>query len=295
MPSAILINQDITPPHAYNQTSVLQLIYKCLSPNDIVRLMAGDELIVVIPVLDHTKSLDHALRVHHSYTRAFENFIYNTLRRLHPGNRTCVVADLIRNCYTLLHEDSPFIKFACRLKNYPEQEHFEREVVDTRAIDMYWQQGAGINLAVCRYSMQRLVMMEFQHVGCLEVYGKVRPDSFLSDRNNFSNNVQDVLKLVGPLVDQLSLFDGCRFSSVEILRKYYRAVSTANQREKSYKQMKFTTSLEKVIPMQMMEANETTNDPENLLSLIRLELIDENIERFVGLVEHAYRTSIERE
>jgi hypothetical protein len=44
----------------------------------------------------------------------------------------------------------------------------------------------------------------------------------------------------------------------------------------------------------MMEANETTNDPENLLFLIRLELIDENFDRFVGLVEQAYQTSIER-
>jgi hypothetical protein len=52
-------------------------------------------------------------------------------------------------------------------------------------------------------------MMEFQHAGCLEVYGKVFPDLFLSNRINFSNNVWDVSKFVGPLADQLSLCDSC--------------------------------------------------------------------------------------
>ncbi len=87
----------------------------------------------------------------------------NTLRWLHRGNRTYVVTDSICNSHTLLREDSPFVEFACCIKNYPKQEHFEWEVVDTRAINMYWQQGAGINLAVCRYLTQHLVMMEFQH------------------------------------------------------------------------------------------------------------------------------------
>jgi hypothetical protein len=123
-PSAMLINQDITPPHAYNWTSILQPIYKHLSPDDIVQLMAGDELIVVTPVFDHTKSLDHSLRVHHSYTRALENVIINTLRWLHPGNRTYVVLYSIHNSHTLLCEDSPFVKFACRVKKYSEREHF---------------------------------------------------------------------------------------------------------------------------------------------------------------------------
>jgi hypothetical protein len=117
MPSTMLINQDITPPQAYNRISILKPIYKCLSPNNIIGLIAGDELIVVIPVFDHTKSLDHALRVHHSYTWAFENAINNTHRRLHPGNRTCVVADSIRNGHMLLREDSLVVEFAGCVKN----------------------------------------------------------------------------------------------------------------------------------------------------------------------------------
>jgi hypothetical protein len=71
-PSAMVINQDIIPPHAYYQISVLQPIYKRLSPDNIIQLMAGDELIVVIPVFDHTKSPDHALHVCHSYIHAHQ-------------------------------------------------------------------------------------------------------------------------------------------------------------------------------------------------------------------------------
>ena len=118
-PSAMLVNQDNTHSHTFNRTSILQPIYKHLSLDNIVQSMTGDKLIVVIPVFDHTKSLDHALRVHCSYTQAFENVVNNTLRWLHPGNQICVVADSIHNSYTLLREDSPFVEFACHLKNYP--------------------------------------------------------------------------------------------------------------------------------------------------------------------------------
>jgi hypothetical protein len=84
-PTKMLINQDINPPHMYNWMSILQLIYKHHPPKDIVRLMAGDKLIVVIPVFGKTKSPDHAVHVHCSYTQVFENIINDTLRWLHPG------------------------------------------------------------------------------------------------------------------------------------------------------------------------------------------------------------------
>ena len=48
-PTAMLINQDVTPPHAHHRPSVLQPIYKRLAPDQIVRLKAGDEVIVVVP------------------------------------------------------------------------------------------------------------------------------------------------------------------------------------------------------------------------------------------------------
>jgi hypothetical protein len=74
---------------------------------------------------------------------------------------------------------------------------------------MYWQQGAGINLSVCSYSMQHLVMMEFCHVGYLEIYGRVQYDAFLSKNVGFNNNTHDVSKFEAPLFEQLSLFHSC--------------------------------------------------------------------------------------
>ncbi len=46
-----MYGQAIVPPHAYNWASVLQPIYKCLPPDDVGRLKAGDELIVVVPAV----------------------------------------------------------------------------------------------------------------------------------------------------------------------------------------------------------------------------------------------------
>jgi len=48
---SILIDQDFVPGHSHHRTSVLQPVYKRLPPEDIVRLKAGDELIVVVPAI----------------------------------------------------------------------------------------------------------------------------------------------------------------------------------------------------------------------------------------------------
>ena len=81
--------------------------------------------------------------------------------------------------------------------------------MDHRAVDMYWEQGAGINLSLCSYSMQRSVMMEFCHVGYLETYRRMKYNSFLSENVGFDNNTRDVLKFDALLLEQLSLFHGC--------------------------------------------------------------------------------------
>ncbi len=50
--------------------------------------------------------------------RAFKKGVNNTLQRLYPGNQTLVVAQSICNRHMLLREDSPFLKFTCRVHNY---------------------------------------------------------------------------------------------------------------------------------------------------------------------------------
>jgi hypothetical protein len=106
---------------------------------------------------------------------------------------------------------------------------------------MFWQQGAGINLYVCGYSTQQSVLLELRYVAYLEVYLKTLPDAFISERIQFNNSVRDTTKLVAPFLKHLSLFDGCGFGSVEVLWKYYRTVTTSNQRERSRQQLKAAT------------------------------------------------------
>lgn len=47
----MLINRDVVSLHLTPRTSVIQPVYQRLLPVDIVRLMAGDKIIVVIPIL----------------------------------------------------------------------------------------------------------------------------------------------------------------------------------------------------------------------------------------------------
>ncbi len=173
--SAMLINQDVSPPHAYHRPSILQPIYKHLPPKDIVCLKAGDKIIVVIPVFAvNRKVADNIACILTSYMRAFERGVNNTLRCLHPGNHTSLVSDIVRESHTLLRKGRAFLEYSCHVRNFAEQEYLKRELLDHRAVKMYWQQGAGIILSLCGYSMQRLVMMEFCHIGYLEIYGRIK-------------------------------------------------------------------------------------------------------------------------
>ncbi len=144
-----------------------------------------------------------------SYTRAFEQVVDNTLQQLHPSNCTSLVSDIVHDSHMLLREGRAFLEYSCCVHNFVEQEYLERELLDHRVVDIYWQQGAGLNLSLCSYSMQRLMMMEFCHVDYLEIYGRIKYNSFLSKNVGFNNNTRDVTKFDAPLVEQLSLFCGC--------------------------------------------------------------------------------------
>jgi hypothetical protein len=131
------------------------------------------------------------------------------------------------------------MEFACRVTNYPECENFEREVTDVRVLDMFWQQGAGIYVGVCGYStLQQLVLLQLQYVAYLGINRKTYPDNFTNNVITFNNNIQDSAKLVAPFLEQLSLFDGCRFSTMELLWKYYQALHTLRKHERSQQQQR---------------------------------------------------------
>ena len=144
---------------------------------------------------------------------------------MRPNERVLFVPQVIQDHHEFRRDGEIFVEYPVRVRNYAEQERFEREHAD-----MYWRQGAGVNLVVCGYTTQVSVLLELRHVAHLQVYMKTSADSFLSHRIGFLNNARDSSKLVRPFLEQLSLFDGCRFGMLEILWKYYRLIKTSNQR-----------------------------------------------------------------
>ncbi len=75
---AMLINQGIVPCHQSYCTSVLQKIYKCLPPKDIVRLLPGKELIVVTPSIG-PKTPPDVSKILIQYTNKFKRVINKSL------------------------------------------------------------------------------------------------------------------------------------------------------------------------------------------------------------------------
>jgi hypothetical protein len=122
---------------------------------------------------------------------------------------------------------------------------------------------------------------------------KTSADSFLSHRVGFSNNARDSSKLVRPFLEQLLLFEGCCFGTLEILWKYYRSIKTLNQRRHRSNQLQADSIRASTARTDTVYAN--GDDPEHFMSVIRLELSAENVDAFVSIVGEAYKTSFERQ
>jgi hypothetical protein len=181
-----------------------------------------------IPAL--TKKTDKdVLLVLCKYYLLFQRIIGKSNRRINPEDRDWHVTQVIANVHKFRQDGIIYVEYAVRVRNYAEREHFERDHFDSRIVDTYWRQGAVINVVVCGYTKQLSVLIELRDVGYLQLYMKASSDAFVSDRIGFSNNVRSATRLVGPFVKQLSLFDGCRFGTLEKLWKYYRSITNSNQ------------------------------------------------------------------
>ena len=152
--------------------------------------------------------------------------------------------------------------------------------IDRGPVDHSWSQGAGINLSVCGYSLNETVLLQLRHVGYLEVYKQTEATQFLDESISFSGNCRDVDKFGPPFLEQLSIVHGCRFGSLETLMKYYRAMYTCIKRERrrqeSAKQLVAAAASSQLAAP--LDAAMLPDDPEYLLSLIRMELDATNIE-----------------
>ncbi len=93
---SMLINQDIVPGHCPHCTSVLQPVYKRLPPEDIVRLKANNELIVVIPAFTEKTDKDVLLGIC-KYYWLFQRIIDKSNRRINPDDRDWYVKQVIAN------------------------------------------------------------------------------------------------------------------------------------------------------------------------------------------------------
>jgi len=175
----MLINQDIVPGHCPHRTSVLQPVYKRLPPEDIVRLKANDKLIVVIPAFTEKTDKD-VLLVLCKYYWLFQRIIDKSNRRINPDDRDWYVKKVIANDHEFSRDGMIYVEYSVRVRNYAEREHFERDHFDSRIVDTYWRQGAGINVAVCGYATQLSVLIELRDVAYLQLYMKTSPDAFVS-------------------------------------------------------------------------------------------------------------------
>ncbi len=207
---------------------MLQPVYKRLPPEDIVRLKANDELIVVISAITNTTDKD-VLLVLCKYYLLFQRIIDKTNRHINPDGRDWYVEQVIASDHKFRQDRQRYVVYAVCVLNYAEREKFERDHYDSCIVDTYWRQGAGINLVVCGYTTQQSVLIEMREVVYLHIYMKTSSEAFVSDRIGFLNNVRSATKLVRHFVKQLSLFDGCRFGMLEILWKYYRSITNSNQ------------------------------------------------------------------
>ena len=90
----MLIDQDIVPRHFPHCTLVLQPVYKQVSPEDIVRLKANDELIVVIQAITNTTDKD-VLLVLCKYYLLFQRIIDKINRRINRDDCDWYVEQVI--------------------------------------------------------------------------------------------------------------------------------------------------------------------------------------------------------
>ena len=150
-------------------------------------MKAGDELVVVIPAI--TNKTDKGLAIIlRQYVNVFQRVIKKSLLWMNPDERSTFVEQVIRDHHEFKRDGHTFVEYPVRVCNYAEREHFEREHANPSVIDMYWRQGAGVNLVICGYTTKVTVLLELRHVAHLQVYMKTSADSFLSHRIGFSNN-----------------------------------------------------------------------------------------------------------
>ncbi len=299
-PQAMLINQDIVPLHRVQPPSVLQPVYKWLLPHDIVRLAAGKESIIVIPTIEVVKQIMCVGIIHQFYTKKFWRIIKKTCRHINPVYRASLAEEALVE-HALPSDDATIFQFCVRVVNYPERCHFELDAIHSQQVDMYWKQGAGINVAVCGYTTQATVLLQYKYVAFLEVYQLTQDDSYLNKRISFATTTNPC-NLVAPLVAKLLLVEGCHFGTVELMWRFYWAQSAAKQLKLDRletKQLKLDRLKKRFKSGGGILASDSTfipksnPSPDSLLTFIKFDLRDQNVNAFESFASNIYKQSFE--
>jgi len=299
---AMLINQrnSVVPHHSAHRSSVLQSIYKRLPPHEVVRLSPGDEIIVVLPAIS-SKLSKKAHPIVGQYRHAFSRVVDRTTRTISPADRASVVDDAICDRHAFIRSNEEYWEFARRAKSYPLREHLALETFDEGVIHTNWDQGAGIDLSVCGYTTHLSVLIKLHDVAFIQVYPRSSPDCFLSDDISFNHKLCVGSKLDVPFIEQLSLFNGCVFSVVKIMWKYYRALHLINHKN-------LANAAGRAAKAIAAAALATSSPPDNegpngefdgefardgIITIVRDELSNDNLDQFVSVVDNAYQSSFD--
>jgi hypothetical protein len=223
----MLINQDIVPQHNVHRPSILQPIYRRISPDNIVCLDPGNEFIVVIPPVSKN-TMDFGCKILWMYCKMFENVVKQTCSNIHPANCPDVVSDWMASHHFLPRDGQIAIEFPVRVRNYAERHLFASDHPDRPPITQYWNQGAGINVVICGYTTQLPILLQLKYLAFLEVYMKRHLECCTNNKIIFLHNSTPA-NLVRPFVEQLNEYNGCRISTAEISMKYYRALSASHE------------------------------------------------------------------
>jgi hypothetical protein len=253
-----------------------------------VRLAAGRELIIVIPAIKLV-NLSSVGTIHQFYCKKFCRIIARTCAHINPADCASLAEDALVD-HQLQCNNATILQFCVRVNNYPEQCHFESQHLNNQLVDMYWKQGACINIAVCAYTTQVTVLLQFKHIAFLEVYQLTKDDSYLS-KNIAFGHTSNPTKLVTPFLQQLALVEGCCFGMVETLWKFYRAQSVAKQMKLDHLEKRLTSGGTLAVDSSLQPKTNPT--PNYLLTFIKSDLRDENVDVFESYASNAYKNSFE--
>ncbi len=181
------------------------------------------------------------------------------------------------------------MEFPVRVRNYTERHLFASDHPDRPTITQYWNQGAGINVVICGYTTQLPILLQLKYLAFLELYMTRHSTCYTNDHITFSHNSTPA-DLVRHFVEQLNEYNGCCVSTAEIIMKYYRALSASHEKLRR-------RELKKNASSDLTTVDEPVDKVhyEDVLSVIRSELVDDNIESSVGIVDDIYKKSFEKQ